>query len=247
MLTSDSKTLIVVFKNELYANQIRKLLETNDDIDENTVVGVKDGSVRVVTWDEKTWLDQKKTGKIGSKVLLIGNIKQSDKLLPLVDFKYNEFGIKYGWSGNQAIITADTRALSQKDKYDEFLKINNAMLGINSEEDFAEKEKKEETEELSEKDNQESTYTQSVVERIEKEKTEKETQKAEAEENKPQSNSVFDFVPFKILMGIIQPFETLVTTGFINYFGNIRKMEEQQYLYGLRRFYLNDLDKFLNG
>lgn len=38
------KTLIVVYKDELLMNQLKKLVETNDDIDDK-IVGTKDNSM----------------------------------------------------------------------------------------------------------------------------------------------------------------------------------------------------------
>lgn len=114
-------TLIVVCKDELLTNQLKKYVETNDDIDEENIVRTKDGSVRIVAWNEKVWLDNKKAGNIAAKVLIIGNVKGADKLIPIIDVKFNEFGIKYGWAGNQAIITVDSKALSNEADYDAFL------------------------------------------------------------------------------------------------------------------------------
>lgn len=114
-------TLIVVCKNELLTNQLKKYVETNDDIDEENVVGTKDGTVKIVAWDEKVWLDNKKAGNIASKILLIGNVKGADKLLPIIDIKYNEFGIKYGLAGNQALITANPTIFSDHDIYGKFV------------------------------------------------------------------------------------------------------------------------------
>lgn len=51
-----AKTLIVVYKDELLANQIKKLVETNDDNGTNEVVGTRDNSIKIVSWNEKTWL-----------------------------------------------------------------------------------------------------------------------------------------------------------------------------------------------
>ena len=45
---SQQTTLIVVYKDELLTNQLKKYVETNDDIDEENVVGTKDGSVKIV-------------------------------------------------------------------------------------------------------------------------------------------------------------------------------------------------------
>lgn len=113
-------TLIVVSKDELLTNLLKKYVETNDDIDEENVIGTKDGTVKIVAWDEKVWLDNKKAGNIGDKVLLIGEVKGVDKLIPIIDIKYNKFGIKYGWAGNQAILTVDPKKLSNETDYNTF-------------------------------------------------------------------------------------------------------------------------------
>lgn len=119
--TTISKTLIVVYKDELYANQIKKLIETKDDSEDGQAVGTKDESVKVVAWNEKTWLANKKAGNIDSKVLFIGDVKGVDKLIPVVDVVFDKYGVKYGWAGKQAVIFIKPSQLSDYDKYSEFL------------------------------------------------------------------------------------------------------------------------------
>lgn len=69
----EPKTLIVVYKDELILNQLKKLVETNDDDKETgMIVGTEDGSITIVAWDEKMWLSQKKAGTVEDKVLFIG-------------------------------------------------------------------------------------------------------------------------------------------------------------------------------
>lgn len=121
MFYSEPTTLIIVYKDELLANQIKKLVETKDDESAEIIVGTKDGSVSVVSWTEKVWLDQKKAGNINNKVLFIGDIKGTDKLTPVLDIQFDEFGVKYGWAGNQAVVFADPKAISSKEDYDYFL------------------------------------------------------------------------------------------------------------------------------
>lgn len=121
MIFSEPQTLIVVYKDELVANQLRKMITTKDDGSEESIVGTKDGSVRIVSWTEKVWLDQKKAGNIDSKVLFVGNIKGTDKLIPILDIKFDECGVKYGWAGNQAVVYADPMALLPKGKYNAFI------------------------------------------------------------------------------------------------------------------------------
>lgn len=73
------------------------MVETNDDIGETQVVGTRDNSINIVAWTEKVWLSNKKAG----------NIKGSDALIPVVNVKFNDCGVKYGWAGNQAAIFLD--------------------------------------------------------------------------------------------------------------------------------------------
>ena len=121
MMFNEPKTLIVVYKDELFVNQIKKLVETKDDIDEEHIVGTKDDSVRIVSWTEKVWKDQKKAGNINNKVLFIGDVKGVDSLLPVIDIKYDEYGIKYGWAGNQAVLFCDNKKLKKAQDYNDFL------------------------------------------------------------------------------------------------------------------------------
>ncbi len=115
------KTLIVVYKDELLMNQLRKMIETCDDT-EGRVVGTKDGSINIVAWDEKVWLQNKKAGNIQGKILFLGDVKGTDKLIPVIDVQFSDSGVKYGWAGNQAVVFADTKALVSREDYDAFLK-----------------------------------------------------------------------------------------------------------------------------
>lgn len=114
-------TLIVVYKDELPLNYLRKLVETNDDAEDGQIVGTEDDTVDIVAWDEKVWLDNKKAGNIKNKVLLLGKIKGYESVLSVMDEKYNEYGIRYGWAGNQAVLLADPKALQKDADYKVFL------------------------------------------------------------------------------------------------------------------------------
>lgn len=115
-------SLIVVYKekDEMAVNQLRKLLDSKDDT-EDGVVGVQDRTVKVVAWTEKVWLQNKASGKLDSKVLLIDDIKGAKSLLPIIEVKYSKHGITYGWAGNQAIISIEEKALFKKEDYEAFL------------------------------------------------------------------------------------------------------------------------------
>lgn len=116
-----TKTLIVVYKDEMLMNQLKKLVETNDDSETGEVVGTTDDSINIVSWTEKVWLGNKKAGNIKDKVLFLGDIKGSDKLIPVIDVVFDDCGVKFGWAGNQAILYSDIKALSDREAYISFL------------------------------------------------------------------------------------------------------------------------------
>ena len=115
------KTLIVVYKDELLMNQLKKMIETNDDA-EDAVIGTKDDSINIVSWTEKVWLGNKKAGNIQGKILFLGDIKGTDKLIPVLDVKFDYRGVKYVWAGNQAALYVELEELTNREIYDEFLK-----------------------------------------------------------------------------------------------------------------------------
>lgn len=121
------KTLIVVYKDELLMNQLKKLVESHDDNQE--IVGTRDNSINIVSWTEKVWLDNKKAGNIKEKILFLGDIKGTDDLIPVIDIKYSEYGVKFGWAGNQAVVFANPKILTKRTEYDEFLeKLSNLPI-----------------------------------------------------------------------------------------------------------------------
>lgn len=115
------KTLIVVYKDELLINQLRKMIETHDDTGQS-VVGTRDDSINIVSWTEKVWMGNKKAGNIQGKILFLGDIKGTDKLIPIIDVKFEDCGVKYGWAGNQAVLFVEPKALINRESYDAFLK-----------------------------------------------------------------------------------------------------------------------------
>lgn len=120
------KTLIVVYKDELLMNQLKKMVETHDD-NEQGVVGTRDDSINIVSWTEKVWLGNKKAGNIQGKILFLGEIKGTDKLIPVIDVKFDECGVKFGWAGNQAVVFADPKILTTREDYDAFLEKLSAL------------------------------------------------------------------------------------------------------------------------
>lgn len=123
-MANEVRTLFIIFKDkdEIYSNLLRKLVEENDDNAETGEgVGTEDGSVNIIAWSEKQWIAQKETIATTEKILFLGNVKGTEHLIPLIDEKYNQFGIRYGWAGNQAVIYADSKLLKNKKEYNIFL------------------------------------------------------------------------------------------------------------------------------
>lgn len=127
MFYGEPQTLIVVYKDEMIVNQLKKMVETKDDTNESNIIGTTDGSIRIVSWGEKVWLDQKKAGNVSNKVLFIGDIKGTEKLVPIIDIQFEEYGVKYGWAGNQAVVSVEPKAVKEKTVYEEFLSKVSAM------------------------------------------------------------------------------------------------------------------------
>lgn len=127
MFEDERKNLIVVYKekDELALNQLKKMIDSkSDDSKSGKIIGTEDGTVNIVAWTEKTWIDNKKAGSTGTlddKILFIGDIKGVDKLIPTLDIKFNQYGVSYGFSGKQAAIIIDPKPLMKKNYYDSFI------------------------------------------------------------------------------------------------------------------------------
>ena len=123
----EPRNLIVVYKekDEIPLNQLKKMVDTKDDDAEiGKIIGTEDGTVKIVAWSEKTWLDNKKAGNTGDlddHILFLGDIKGVDKLIPTLDIKFDEYGVSYGVSGKQAAIMIDPKPLLKKETYDKFV------------------------------------------------------------------------------------------------------------------------------
>lgn len=113
-------SLVIVAKDEMLAQAMAQLVEREDDT-ENSVVGTKDGSVYVIVADEKFYQKVLMGRLKGQKKLFIGNIKSSEALRKSSVKRFESHGVTYGWAGNDAYITNDTKQLEKKPAYEAFL------------------------------------------------------------------------------------------------------------------------------
>lgn len=230
------KTLIVVYKDELLMNQLKKMVETCDDNDDG-VVGTKDNSINIVSWTEKVWLANKSAGNIQGKILFLGDIKGTAELIPVIDVKFHDCGVQYGWAGNQAVIFADTKVLTKRADYDSFLeKLSELPIPT-----FLKIEKKDDSDIETRKDNSEVDTTKMTV--IE-----------ESTDEIPTENEAPKFDLFKMAKGTID--------AGVNLFGKVGNqlavtseelfrdkalMNRQMMSFGIVHLYYNDLELFMKS
>ncbi len=117
----NEKLLIVVYQDEVLFEQLRNLVETEDD-EEGVVVGTTDHSIKIVSWTKKMWKNNSTDPRLNTaKILFVGNAEGTEHLNPVIDKKFEKFGVSYGWAGNKAIINANEAALENKKNYTAFL------------------------------------------------------------------------------------------------------------------------------
>jgi hypothetical protein len=120
MFKVEKKKLLIVCddKSKVFANQLSQLISSNDDA-ENEIIGSKDGSVVASVWEEKHFLANEANISSDQNILFIGSTKPSKSVIPNVTEKFDQYGIHYGWLGNQAVIYVEDKLL-KKEEYDRF-------------------------------------------------------------------------------------------------------------------------------
>ena len=103
------KKLIIVTgdKETVYAELLSSLITLKDDvIENNTVVGIKDGSVEAVVWNEDIYNDNKAQLGSNTKLIFIGKNKSSEAVIPSIRFDKDmtKYGVYVGSIGNKAVL-----------------------------------------------------------------------------------------------------------------------------------------------
>lgn len=232
------KTLIVVYKDELLMNQLKKMVETRDD-NEHGTIGTRDDSINIVSWTEKVWLGNKKAGNIQGKILFLGEIKGTDKLIPVIDVQFDECGVKFGWAGNQAVVYADSKVLTTRKDYDAFLEKLSALpvpsFLKTTKENIATTgtdQNAESAVELRTEDDFENADTETVM----------------ADEKKHKKANVLKGVKKAFSTGAdaIGKIGTQVASKSEEVFRNKSLMKRQMLFYGVVSLYIDGLEKFMN-
>lgn len=124
MLGQQVKKLIIVTgeKETVYAELLSSLISLKDD-KEDGVVGIKDGSVEAVVWNEKVYNDNKAQLGSNTKLIFIGKNKASEAVISSIRFnkEMEKYGVKVGSLSNKTVIYVESNELlNNKALYDEF-------------------------------------------------------------------------------------------------------------------------------
>lgn len=114
------KKLIIVCEEKCrsYGDYLAQLISMDDDTDETTV-GTKDGEVAAQVWTEKDYNNNAAQMSSNQYVLFVGNSKLIKEKSSHMNTEFNEYGMKYGWLGKQAVLCVE-KVVPLK-QYDEFI------------------------------------------------------------------------------------------------------------------------------
>lgn len=114
------KLIIVCDKNtEMYANYLYQLISSSV---EREIIGIEDGKIDAVVWEEKHYISNKPTINIDNYVLFIGENNSSKKEIKTIGVKYNKFGMQFGWRGKHCmLIVNDSEEQSENDEFEEYV------------------------------------------------------------------------------------------------------------------------------
>ena len=115
---ADNK-LILVCKDKQISEDIIRILISSEKI--------KGEDIEV--WEEKTWDVKRKTGPVASKMLFVGDIKDTEALSCFINIRYERWGICYGVNIRYAIVKADTVFVKDNARYNAFMPEFNEALG----------------------------------------------------------------------------------------------------------------------
>lgn len=119
------KLIIVCDKNtEMHANYLYQLISSSV---EREIIGIEDGKIDAVVWEEKHYISNKPTINIDNYVLFIGENNSSKKEIKTMGVKYNKFGMKFGWRGKHGMLIVNNS--EDKSENDEFEKYVQSKLG----------------------------------------------------------------------------------------------------------------------
>lgn len=121
MFGNNKKTELIIVcdeKSMSYANYLIQLLGQSDD-EGDTVVGVKDGSVSAAIYTVKQYKNNQVKVTSNTHVLFIGNNDTTKEQAKYMTYKFNDFGMCFGWLGKRAVMYVD-RTIADSEEYNRF-------------------------------------------------------------------------------------------------------------------------------
>lgn len=113
--------LILVCKDRQIAEDFCRILTATGKID-------RDG---IEVWEEKTWDAKRKTGPYKTRMLFVGDIRDTESLGCFIDIRYERWGICYGVNPRYAVITSDTIYVKDNARYNAFMTdFNDAVMPV---------------------------------------------------------------------------------------------------------------------
>ena len=103
----------------MHANYLYQLISSSV---EREIIGIEDGKIDAVVWEEKHYISNKPTINIDNYVLFIGENNSSKKEIKTIGVKYNKFGMQFGWRGKHGmLIVNDSEEQSENDEFEEYV------------------------------------------------------------------------------------------------------------------------------
>ena len=103
--------------------------QISEDIIRVLIASEKIAGEDIECWEEKTWDVKRKTGPVSSKMLFVGDIKDTDALSCFIDIRYERWGVSYGVNPKYAVIKADTVYVKDSARYKAFLEEYEEAVG----------------------------------------------------------------------------------------------------------------------
>lgn len=118
--STPTKKLVIVCddKTKSYGNYLMALISAKDDKGD-TIVGIKDGSVSAVIWNEKDFAANEPKLSSQEHILFFGDSKQAKSQRRGLNVKFDKYGMHYGWLGKRAVLFVD-RTITDVEEYNEF-------------------------------------------------------------------------------------------------------------------------------
>lgn len=125
MIGVNQTNVVIVYTAEArkHAYYLRDLIALQDDTEEN-IVGLKDGTVKVTTCEDKKFDEKNNTS--AQKVIYIGNCKSAESTKEHARWKVDVHGLRCGWFGNKAILYIE-KSLRKKEEYEKFCKYGESV------------------------------------------------------------------------------------------------------------------------